>query len=67
MGAATLEERVRTLETELQILKNQFSTAFAHAHPPRDAWRETVGMFRGDPIFREIIEAGKAIREAEQD
>lgn len=32
-----------------------------------DAWRETVGMFRGDPIFGAIIEAGRALREAERD
>lgn len=34
-----------------------------NATRPAD-WRETVGMFRDDPVFAEIAEAGRAIREA---
>jgi hypothetical protein len=30
-------------------------------------WRDLVGAFRGDPIFREIVEEGRAIRDAERD
>ena len=67
MSTPTLEERVRVLERELLEVKRQLANSAANAGPPRDAWRETVGMFRGDPIFREIIEAGKVIREADRD
>jgi hypothetical protein len=31
------------------------------------SWRDTIGMFRGDPAFAEIVEAGRAIREAERE
>ena len=31
------------------------------------SWRDTVGMFRGDPVFAEIVAAGRAIREAERE
>jgi hypothetical protein len=33
----------------------------------RRSWRDTIGMFRGDPVFAEIVEAGRAIREAERE
>jgi len=29
-------------------------------------WRETIGMFAGDPDFEEAVEAGRAIREADR-
>ncbi len=29
----------------------------------RDSWRETVGMFKDDPHFQEMVEAGRAYRE----
>jgi hypothetical protein len=31
------------------------------------SWRDTIGMFRGDPVFAQIIDAGRAIREAERE
>jgi hypothetical protein len=33
----------------------------------RDSWRQTVGMFRDDPHFHEMVEAGRAIREADRE
>lgn len=30
-------------------------------------WRETVGMFRGDPVFEEMMKAVQASREAERE
>jgi sulfur carrier protein ThiS len=30
-------------------------------------WQESIGMFRDDPVFREMIEAVEASREAEKD
>jgi sulfur carrier protein ThiS len=32
-----------------------------------DRWRETIGMFHGDPEFRELVDAVEAAREAEKD
>jgi hypothetical protein len=31
------------------------------------SWQDLVGAFRGDPVFREIVEAGRALRDAERD
>jgi len=30
------------------------------------SWRETVGTFRDDPTFQEMVDAGKAYREAQR-
>jgi hypothetical protein len=30
----------------------------------RDSWRETVGMFKDDPHFQEMVDAGRAYRES---
>jgi hypothetical protein len=32
-----------------------------------EAWRETIGMFRGNAAFRELAESVEASREAEKD
>jgi len=31
-----------------------------------DRWRETIGMFADDPTFQEMVDAGRAIREADR-
>jgi hypothetical protein len=33
--------------------------------PPKD-WRHTVGMFRGDPIMKEVIDGALQFREEER-
>ncbi len=35
--------------------------------PSRDAWKATVGTFKDDPAFEEMVRAGQAIREAERE
>ena len=57
----TLEERVATLEKELNILKAQLS-----AKPRRVWWLENAGLFKDDPAFDEILALGQAIREKER-
>ena len=59
MSEQKLEERVRRLEEEVAKLKSRLPDA------PSGNWRGTVGMFRGDGAFREIVEAGQAIRKAD--
>ncbi len=34
---------------------------------PERSWRDSLGMFRDDPVFRELVEAVEASREAEKD
>ena len=57
----TLEERLARVEQLVEgLVKNS-------PRPKRTKdWRRTVGMFRGDPIMGEIIEAGRRIREEDR-
>lgn len=59
--AVTLEERLARVEQLVEELVRKSE------RPKREKdWRRTVGMFRGDPIMKEIIEEGRRIREADR-
>lgn len=59
--AETMEERLARVEQLVEGLVRKSE------RPPRvKDWRRTVGMFRGDPIMKEIIEAGRRIREEDR-
>ncbi len=63
MANQTLENRVERLEQQMAKLCDAHSDA---AGPADDEWEETVGMFRGDPVFQEMIEATERRHEAER-
>jgi hypothetical protein len=63
MSQATLEERVARLEKRLDALVQDKSTT---GQPPRKDWRRTVGMFKGDPIMKEILDEALRMREEER-
>ena len=63
MSPATIEDRVTRLEQLMdQVLPNKLPPS----QPGRDDWQRTFGMFAGDPVMREIIEAGRHIREQDR-
>ncbi len=55
----TLEARVARLERQMKAL---ISGAADDSRPAADDWKQTVGMFRGDPIFGEMIEESQRMR-----
>ena len=63
MSPATIEERVSRLEQ----LVNQLLKGKSPGQPGRDDWKATFGMFAGDPVMKEIIEAGRRIREEDRE
>jgi hypothetical protein len=63
MSQATIEERVARLE---QLLDQFLQSKPAMAQPGRDDWQRTFGMFAGDPVMKEIIEAGQRVREEDR-
>jgi hypothetical protein len=63
MSQATLEERVTRLE---QLFAQLVHPGSSFVQPGRDDWQRTYGMFAGDPVMKEIIEAGKRIREQDR-
>ena len=52
MSQETLETRVAQLERQVSVLMHGQKT---ESQPARDAWRKTIGMFRGDPVVGEMI------------
>ena len=63
MSQSTLEERVARLEKRLDELMQGREVTDA---PKSKDWRRTVGMFKGDPIMREIIDEALRMREQER-
>lgn len=61
MSQPTLEERVAALEQTVARLLTQ-----RPAPGPND-WRSTIGMFKDDPVMKEIQEEGRKIREADRE
>lgn len=62
MTTETLEQRVARLEEQMRVM---VSGGEGTASLRKD-WRRTVGMFRNDPVMKEIIEAGQRIREEDR-
>jgi tetrahydromethanopterin S-methyltransferase subunit B len=63
MSQATIEERVTRLEHLVdQLLQPKPSSA----QPGREDWKKTFGMFAGDAVMKEIIDAGQRIRDEDR-
>jgi len=63
MAERTLEERVTQLERRLDELAGGKGP---QPQTPTKDWRRTVGMFRGDPIMKEVIDGALRLREEER-
>ena len=63
MAKRTLEERVTRLE---ELVDGLAGGKAPNSQTPCKDWRRTVGMFRGDPIMKEIIDGALRLREEER-
>ena len=59
-AAAKLEKRVNVLEQQLRQIKSELRTVRMASRRPW--WQQLAGRFKNDPLFDEIIKAGKAYR-----
>ena len=57
----SLNERVSKLEEQLAALQ-----AKQRPQLPKKDWRQTIGMFAGDEVMKQIDEEGRKLREAER-
>jgi len=57
----TLEQRIETIERELDLLKSRL-----YANSQKPWWEQIVGVFENDPAFEEISPLGRPIREQER-
>ena len=62
MTERTLEERVAQLEQRLDELAGARAVK---PQTPTKEWQRTVGMFRGDPIMKQVID--EALRQREEE
>ena len=63
MVPQTLEARVARLEEQIRVLMGGRTD---RDQPAADEWKQTVGVFRGDPIFQEMIDESRRMREEER-
>lgn len=58
-----LEKRVERIECEIDEIKKQFMKPRTKPHPK--AWLNTVGIFKDDPEFDEMVRLGREYRESQ--
>lgn len=56
----TLEQRIIALEHELQQMKSKLNMTDEPLQ--QQWWEKCAGTFKNDPVFDEIVEAGKNYR-----
>jgi hypothetical protein len=59
MAATNLEEGIASLEEEMRAVKSLLKTVRDTQQP---WWERHAGMFRDNPVFDAIVEAGQAYR-----
>ena len=62
MADIDLEKRVEVLEYELHIMKGTFHKSEQKESP---WWISQAGMFKDDPLFDQIVEAGQQYRKSQ--
>jgi hypothetical protein len=61
-----LADRVAELERDVQELKQALSErlpAEPHPKPAKDAWRKTVGIYKDEPLYDDVIRIGPGLPE----
>lgn len=68
MAIETLEERVRTLETRLNRLQQQFEERVTLS-PMKEkrGWQAIIGTFENDPLYEEAMRLGREWRTQQVD
>jgi hypothetical protein len=63
MSAANLEKRIEALEHEVRSLKRLVKKSKSDQKP---WWERLAGTFENDPVFDEIVEAGRKYHKSQQ-
>ncbi len=63
MGIAELQQRMERLEREVGELKELIREPRTKRDPK--SWMRTVGIFKDDPGFQEVIRLGREYRESQ--
>lgn len=52
---------------EERIARPERAVFGTHQEPSRDDWQKSVGMFRGDPVIKEILDDVRKARDQERE
>lgn len=62
MSATPLEQRIETLEKQMQIVLRKMHSSSGRISETKD-WRKSLGMFDDHPVMQQIDEAGQLVRQ----
>jgi hypothetical protein len=65
MSETPLEQRVVTLEQQMQEVIKKIQSSSQQTAGQKN-WRNSLGMFDGHPLMKEIDEEGQRIRQADR-
>jgi hypothetical protein len=66
MSDTSLEQRIETLEKQMQYVLQRMQTTTPHSPATKD-WRKSLGMCRDSPIMKQIDKAGQLIRQQDRE
>jgi hypothetical protein len=66
MSNTALEQRIQTLEQQMQDVLTRIQSAPAPRPPAKD-WRGSLGMFDDHPVMRQIDSAGELVRQRDRE
>jgi hypothetical protein len=66
MSDAQLEQRIQTLEQQMQSVLMRIQSSSGPNPRTRD-WRKSLGMFDDHPVMRQIDEAGHLVRQQDRE
>ena len=66
MSDSKLEQRIQTLERQMRDVLQSIQSSSSRVSVTKD-WRNSLGMFDGHPLMRQIDEAGQTIRQQDRE
>ena len=66
MSDTPLEQRIQTLEQQMQSVLMRIQSSSAPSPPTRD-WRKSLGMFDDHPVMQQIDNSGQLVRQQDRE
>ena len=66
MSDTPLEQRIQTLEQQMQSVLMRIQSSSAPSRPTKD-WRKSLGMFDDHPVMQQIDKAGQLVRQQDRE
>ena len=66
MSDTPLEQRIETLEKQMQIVLRRMHSSSGRISETKD-WRKSLGMFDDHPVMKQIDKAGQIVRQEDRE